>query len=580
MVNVDSVSSKCRISITRGVNAFHARTTALELLAMKRMLALSSLWWVVACTPGDATRDRGGTLVISTTADPGTLFPPLAVTNQARQITEQIYDYLADVGPDLDTRDESKFRPALADRWGWSSDSLMLAFHLNPRAKWHDGKDVTARDVQFTFALNKNPALAGRLSTELANIDSVTVTDSLTAVFWFQQRMPTQFLDAAAQMLILPAHQLERIPLDSLREAVPPPVGSGRFRLRRWDKGASVDIVADTSNYRGRAKLDRVIWSVSPEFTTAVTRLFSGDADLFDALRPDDLRELVGKGNLRTIILPGMDYAFLRFNLRDPANTKRPHPLFGERDLRRAITMSLNRSTLVRSVLDTFALVPVGPVVRAYPTTDSRALQLPFDSARAGKLLDSLGWMRRGANGMRAKNGKELAFTLIVPTSSMNRMRMGPLIQEQLRRMGIRIHLQQLEAATQTNSETRGAFDASLDSWIMGSSPDGIRGAWTSSGVGRNGVNYGSYTNQRFDALLDSALSAGPHDAREKFTMAYSVINDDAPAIWLYEPRKIIGIHRRIRTAGMRPDAWWAGLADWSIPPSERILRDRLPLRR
>ena len=543
------------------------------------MLSLAAL--ATACTERSPAGggDNGGTLVIATTTDPGTLFPPLVVTVQAKQITEQIYDYLADVGPDLNAHDEKGFRRGLADGWRWSADSLILAFHINPLAKWHDGKDVTARDVQFTFALNKNPALGGRFNTELANIDSVTVTDSLTPVFWFREKLPTRFLDAAAQLLILPAHQLEKIPVDSLREAAPPPIGSGRFRLRRWDRGASVEIVADTSNYRGRAKLDRVIWSVSPDFTTAVTRLLGGEADLFDALRPENLRQLARRPTLKTLTLPGMDYGFLRFNLRDPANRNRPHPLFGDRNLRRAITMSVNRATLVRSVLDTFALVPVGPVVRAYSTTDPRGSQLPFDSVRASQLLDSLGWIHR-ADGMRAKNGKELAFNLIIPASSLNRIRMGPLIQEQLRRIGIRMELEQLEGSTAGDRETRGAFDASLGAWVMASSQDGMRDAWGSSGMGKNGVNYGYYSNPRFDALLDSALSASPTQARERFSMAYAVINDDAPAIWLYEPRKIIGIHRRIRTTQMRPDAWWFSLADWSIGPSERILRDRLPPRR
>jgi peptide/nickel transport system substrate-binding protein len=408
----------------------------------------------------------------------------------------------------------------------------------------------------------------------------VSVTDSLTAVFWFHQRMPAQFLDAAAQMLILPAHQLESIPIDSLREAAPFPIGTGRFRLRRWNPGASVEIVADTSNYRGRPNLDRVIWSISPDFTAAVTKLLSGDADVFDGLRPENIRDVARRPNLRVITLPGMDYAFLRFNLRDPSNRKRPHPLFGDRELRRAIAMSLNRSTLVRSVLDTFALVPVGPVVRAFPSTDPRGAQLPFDSARASRMLDSLGWVRRGSDGIRVKRGKELAFTVIAPSVSMNRLRMGVLIQEQLRRMGIRVQLEQLESATHTDREARGAFDTSLGAWTMGSSPDGIRGAWTTSGVGVNGVNFGSYSNPRFDALLDSALSSESGAARGKFAAAYAVINDDAPAVWLYEPKRIIGIQRRIRTPGMRPDAWWADLAEWSIPPSERLLRDRLPIRR
>jgi peptide/nickel transport system substrate-binding protein len=183
-------------------------------------------------------------------------------------------------------------------------------------------------------------------------------------------------------------------------------------------------------------------------------------------------------------------------------------------------------------------------------------------------------------DGVRSKSGKELAFTLIIPTSSLNRLRMGVLLQEQLRRMGIRVQLEQLEASTEGAREAHGVFDAALGSWVMASSPDGTKGAWTTSGIGKNGTNYGSYSNPRFDALLDSALWADTTRARERFTKAYAVINDDAPAVWLYEPRKIIGIHRRIRTARMRPDAWWFDLADWYIPPAERLLRDRIPLGR
>lgn len=549
---------------------------------MRGFVALSIIPFVVSCTersPARLAGEPGGTLVISTTADPGTLFPPLIVRTQAKQITEQIYDYLADVGPEMNTRGDDGFRPALTDRWRWSSDSLMLAFHLNPLAKWHDGRDVTAGDVKFTFSLYRNPALGGRSRTELANIDSVTVTDSLTAVFWFHERQPTRFLDAAAQMLILPAHQLEKIPIDSLREAQPPPIGSGRFRLRSWNKGSSVEIVADTSNYRGRAKLDRVIWSVAPEFTTAVTKLFRGDADLFDALRVEDLANLRRSGNVRLVILPGTAYAFLQFNLRDPANHSRPHPIFGDRDIRRAIAMSIDRNALVRSVFDTFAAVPVGPTTRAYPTTDPGISQIPFDTVRAGVVLDSLGW-RRGTNGMRWKNGRELAFALLVPTASMNRIRMGVLLQEQLRRMGIRVAIDQLESSTVDEKRAGHAFDAALGAWVMGASPDGTREAWSSAGIGREGVNYGTYSNRDFDAMLDSALRADPGTARQKFTAAYNIINADVPAVWLYESRTIIGIHKRIRTAQMRPDAWWLGLADWSIPPSERVLRDRLPFAR
>jgi peptide/nickel transport system substrate-binding protein len=128
--------------------------------------------------------------------------------------------------------------------------------------------------------------------------------------------------------------------------------------------------------------------------------------------------------------------------------------------------------------------------------------------------------------------------------------------------------------------EQAGNFDAALGDWHLGASPDGTRQAWSSSGVGDAGVNYGSYESPLFDAQLDSALRADSAHARELFSRAYTTINEDAPAVWLYEPMTIVGLHRRIRTGWMRPDAWWVNLGDWYIPRGERLLRDRLQLSR
>jgi peptide/nickel transport system substrate-binding protein len=127
-----------------------------------------------------------------------------------------------------------------------------------------------------------------------------------------------------------------------------------------------------------------------------------------------------------------------------------------------------------------------------------------------------------------------------------------------------------MASLAQRTKEEKGDFDASLDNWTMPSSLDATRDAWTSSGIGKNGVNYGYYSNPRFDALLDSALFANPVDQRARFTAAYSVINDDAPAVWLYEPRKIMGVNTRVKTGKMRPDSWWFSLADWSVSASSR----------
>jgi peptide/nickel transport system substrate-binding protein len=396
-------------------------------------------------------------------------------------------------------------------------------------------------------------------------------------VYWFANRSPTQFLDAAAQVQILPAHLLEGIPVKSLRKADPPLIGSGRFRLRRWDKGSSGELVADSGNYRGRARLDRVIWTRSAGATTAAAQLLGGAADVFDAMRPEDVREASRNESVRVIGLRGLEYVFVHFNLRDPADNPRPHSLFQDRALRRAIAMSVDRAQIVRSVFDTFALVAVGPTVRAYPTTDSLVTQLPFDTVRAKRALDSLGWTSRDSRGVRTRGGRALAFRLIVPSTSPSRVRAAVLIQAQLKRVGVQMDIEQMAYPAFAQRWHGRKFDAAFGSLSMGSTPAATVQIWTTSGIPPNGYNFGAYSNPRFDAAVDSALNAADQSrARAFFTRAYEIINEDAPAIWMYEPMNVIGHHRRITPASMRRGAWWFGLADWSIPAGERISRDEI----
>ena len=92
-------------------------------------------------------------MVIATTSDPDALFPPAALNMEARQATELIYEYLADVGPAMNTLGDSGFVKELASSWTWNNDSTAITFKLNPKAKWQDGKPVTSRDVAFSFRL-------------------------------------------------------------------------------------------------------------------------------------------------------------------------------------------------------------------------------------------------------------------------------------------------------------------------------------------------------------------------------------------------------------------------------------------
>ena len=171
-------------------------------------IALLAILIVGACS---SDKRVGGTIVVSSAADADVLFPPLTLSLQGKQVVDQIFDNLADIGGALNTVSDAGFTPRLADGWRWASDSMSVAFHVNPRARWHDGAPVTAEDVRYTFQLVKDTSLASPLASTLDNVDSVSVPDSLTAVVWFRQRAPDAFFKVASPVAILPAHLLREI---------------------------------------------------------------------------------------------------------------------------------------------------------------------------------------------------------------------------------------------------------------------------------------------------------------------------------------------------------------------------------
>ncbi len=521
---------------------------------------------------------RGGTVVISVGGDPDGLFPPVLTTTTGKAVTEQIYDHLADLGTDLNTVGDAGFSPRLAKSWRWSPDSLSIAFTLNAQARWHDGTPVRASDVAFTYALYRDSATASPTAPLIANIDSVTAPDSLTAVFWFARRSPIEFYEATMLMVIMPEHALKGVKGQALRNSdlARKPMGSGRFRFVQWTPGSSIEVAADSGNYHGRPSIDRLIWSIAPDPKTVFTRLIGGEADVLEQVPVGDLPQLAGHPELKTVLLPGLDYNFVTFNLRDPKNQARPHPLFGDRELRRALTMAVDRRRVVQSAYDSLAAVALGPTVRAYPTTDTTLQQIPYSLDNARRVLDSLGWRVVGSDSIRRRNGRPLEFTLAVPGVSKNRMNMAVIIQDQLRQAGAKVNIDRREIASFVDLEKKRAFDAVFHGWHVEASPGGIKQTWGAGGAKNGGSNHGSYTNAAFDAAADSGLSAMDLPTRRAhFKRAYQMIIDDAPAIWMAEPKTMMAINRRIRTPTLRPDAWWSTIGEWWIPSTERIGRDR-----
>ncbi len=525
-------------------------------------ITLLAILIVGACS---SDRRAGGTIVVSSAADADVLFPPLTLTVQGKQVVDQIFDNLADIGPTLNTVSDAGFTPRLADSWRWGSDSMSVAFHINPRARWHDGSPVTAEDVRYTFQLVKDTSLASPLASNLDNVDSVSVPDLLTAVVWLHQRAPDSFFKVASPVAILPAHLLRQTPPAKLRESafVRAPIGSGRFRFAAWDRGARIVLRADSANYRGRPAPDRVIWLVSPDYQAASVRFLNGGADFLDVVKPELIAPARARG-VDLITSPGsLDYGYVAFNLRNATNTG-PHPVFGDRETRRALVMAVDRRAIVRNVFDTLGLVAHGPATRIMPTSDT-TIGIPYDPERSARMLDSAGW-KRGPDGLRARGQTPLAFTLMVASSSAIRTKIATLLQEQWRKAGARVRVEQLELnAFGSRMEDR-KFESLINAWHIDPTPSSVREEWASSEIKKGGYNATSYRSAAFDAVIDSAVKEmNPSRSVDLYRRAYRILTDDAPAMWIYELRNVQGASKRIHPVGIRPDAWWAKLADWGV---------------
>ena len=174
---------------------FVRRTPLAHSLVRRRFLS-AVLLLVTACG-GDAARGTvGGSVVIAAAADADAMLPPLVRTSQGRLASELLFDPLVEMGPSLNTVGDVDFEPRLAERWTWSADSLVITFELNRNAKWHDGRPVTATDVENGYLAIMDSANGAAARASLAGVESVTADGESRVVIRYLARTPEQFLAA------------------------------------------------------------------------------------------------------------------------------------------------------------------------------------------------------------------------------------------------------------------------------------------------------------------------------------------------------------------------------------------------
>ena len=492
-----------------------------------------------------------------------TLFEGGSVANS--DVADQLFARLGQLGPTLITSGDRAFEPLLARGWT-RRDSVTLAFDLDPRATWHDGKPVTAEDVVFTFKRARDPAVSPGLAKLLRRIASVTAEGDRKVVFRYTEPYGEQLYDAVFHVAPLPSHLLASIPADSLAFApfVQAPVGSGPYRWIRRVPGEFVELAANERFFLGTPAVRRVIFRKAVDGAARLNMLLAGEADATENIPapPSNVARVSADKNLRVIPVPSPTVGFLLFNQRDSRDRNRPHAILSDRDVRRAIGLALDRRLMVRAVLGNAGEVPYGPASTILWIRHGTPAAAPMNLREARRLLDGRGWTDHDGDGVREHEGQPLVLSLIVPTSSPIRLQMAQMAQEQLRAVGVRLVLDQMEFRVYLERRTAGAFDVDFASTSQDPSPSTITQGWSCQGL----TNVARYCDPAVDSLIDTAIRTG-EGAGQAWHAVLRRIEDDAPAVFMYTLSYMYAVNRRFTNVRIRPESAWLGLREWTVGP-------------
>jgi peptide/nickel transport system substrate-binding protein len=449
-------------------------------------------------------------------------------------------------------------QPYLAESWELAPDALSVTYHLREDVTWHDDVPTTAEDVKFTYERARDPAVAYPRPSTFADYDRAEVLDPYTIRFIFKWVVAEQ-VENLATLPIMPKHLLEKLRPAELRNASfnHQPVGNGPFRFVRWKANQEIVFEANKAfspSLSGPPYLDRVVFRIVPDQTTALTMLLSGQADVVDRLLPADAEQVAASGIARLLTYPAWSTSRIVWNSR--------LPLFDTREERTALTLAINRQALVEGLLHGHGRVAATDPLETWWGRDTSLAPLPYDPVRAKALLAQAGWRDSDGDGVLDQDGRRFDFELVTSTGSALARDLTVVIAADLAKIGVVARPTQREF---TGKQLRRKdFQAALGGWAPGFTYD-PRSTFSSKYVD-SGRNYGSFTNVEADSLMELGTSLmRREDAKPVWAAFQRLLAREQPYTWLYWLDALVGVSRRVRFT--QPDfrGWMADVRHWWI---------------
>ncbi|MGN6756966.1 MAG: ABC transporter substrate-binding protein, partial [Thermomicrobiales bacterium] len=437
-------------------------------------------------------------------------------------------------------------------------------FMLRKDVKWHDGQPFTSKDVVYTYTtMMKKESGSPRTSDLTDRVDSITAPDDSTVVFKLRD-IVAPFL-TSNMYGICPEHILGQVAPDQLKQhpfSLGDPkvtIGTGPFMFKEWVKDDHTTLVKNPNFFRGEPAIDQYVFKVVKDANVVAAQLKTGEGD-YGGITPALFDEMSKQQNLTIAQYDTYTFTYYTYQL-DPAKTT----LFQDKAVRQALAYAIDRDAMVKAIDFGLATVAQGtePVLSFAYAPDQMKTKYTYDTKKAEQLLDGAGWVK-GPDGIRAKGGKKLQFTLWTNAGNNVRMQYITVIQQQWKQIGVDAtpKTQEWNAFVSRLTEAHD-YEIMLLGFSWDVDPD-QSAMWTTSGYD-GGFNTGKYSNPDVDKLCAQGLAELDQEKRKQiYIQMQNILLEDLPNFILDFPKGLAAVTKRVHN--LKPNAinirwnaytWW-----------------------
>lgn len=486
--------------------------------------------------------------------EPKTLNPILATTDPENVVLALLERNL------LEYDEKLNLVPGLAEAVEDSPDHRTYTVRLRPDLRWEDGRPVTSEDVVCTIRTlvdPNTPALSRKSYWE--GLERAEAVDEKTARVAFREPYAGRIQAFNLPLLPAAAYQGTDVNTNARNRS---PLANGPYRLGRWEAGRTLELVRNTQYSGERPGPERILFRVVPENAAAFQALLSGELHEMRVTYEQKTRlEADPSAAARPLLFDELGYSYVAW--------KNDHPLFESPNVRRALTMLIDRQAIARTLYGGLARPASGPIPPGLWPYDPSIAPWPFDPKQAAALLDEAGF-RRGPDGVRRRGSERFDFDLLLGAGSDLQRQITEVVQQSLRSAGIEMTIRPMEWATFASKVDAGDFEAAILAFSLDPNPD-LAVYWHSSQRAPHGWNTSGYRNPRADELMDRLRTTFDRDeARRLYAELLRVIHEDEPVTFLHNVKSRWGLSKRleeVRTSPIGLFLFWPGGSGWRLGP-------------